>query len=612
MKTMIIRASTALAIGLCLLTLQVATAFAQSAKPDAPANGNFDIFRGNAGHSGYFATNLTAGLAVLWQNTTSALPGNTSSPTLVDGVLYFGSGNHVFAINAKDGTVKWQYPTADVDKSGQALPGPFNCPATVSDGKVYIGGDDRKLYVLDAQTGDNLWVFQTGGAVRSAPLIDSGVVFFGATDNHLYAVRLDNQQPYWGGQFKTNGSVTAAPMVASGYLYFADDESIYRVNEESGRMDWSSRQIGGMTASPVLDNGTVYVGVGRTEEAIVARNGGSRWVATLSSEPSGPATTGGSEGLVYVPTSDQYMYALDSRGGVRWKTNLHDNVVAPPLLTDSLLIAATNSGTVYGMDPHTGAIEWSYTMRPVKATSDDASAPKTTTITAAPIAADGTLYILSDDGTLTAFASGAPDTVPPSIVSTYPSASTAISGVNIGYQITVRDVGSGVRPDSVSLLVDGNPIPVEYDPVQDLVQVKAQTGNNAILGRAQVTLPTLGGGQHSAVLTISDWRGNKLVKNWAFMVDSSLNPAEASLSSPGTVTSGSGNGGGNGQDNNNMNFGGNGQGGSPGVPGGFGGGPGGGGPNGGGGQGGHQPNFPPPSRPPNNGGGPGLPPPPPI
>ncbi|HEX5322601.1 MAG TPA: PQQ-binding-like beta-propeller repeat protein [Capsulimonadaceae bacterium] len=534
MKTTIHRWSIAMVMGLSLFCALLVAAQAQSATTGGPASGNIDTYRGGPGHNGYVGVKLPTNLAVRWQNTTTPQPNNSSSPACVDGVLYFGSGNHVYAVNAKDGTLKWQFPKAEVDQSGVALPGPFNGPATVYNGRVYIGGDDNKLYVLDAGTGESQWQFATGGAVRGAPLIDNGAVFFGGTDNHLYAVRLDNQQPLWGGQFRTNGSVTAAPMVANGILFFSDDDTVYGVSEDSGRPLWSSRQIGGMTAPPMLDNGTIYVGVGRTLEAIISRSGSSRWTSTLPSEPSAAATAGGSEGLVYIPSTDQNLYALDARGNIRWKSNLHDLVSAPPVLTDSMLVVATRAGALYGLDPHSGAVNWVYSLRPAKSTADAASSK--TSVSAAPVAAGGNLYVLSDDGTLSAFSGDAPDTVPPTVVSTYPSSSDAISGVNIPYQITVHDFGSGIRPDSVSLQVDGKAIPVEYDPINDLIQVKAQTlSSGSILGRAQVTLPTLGGGPHTAVLTLTDWRGNKLVRRWAFLVDSSLNPPESTISAPGTV-----------------------------------------------------------------------------
>lgn len=656
MNRTILHASLASLAGFVLLSALLAPALAQSdtssdssSASDTSATPASDLvlFRGGKGHAGYLNVKLPGSLAVSWQNTTAPGGQDPSAPAFYNGVLYFGSGNHIYAVNADDGTVKWQYPNTTYDQSGQAPLGPFDCPATVSGGKVYIGGDDNKLYVLDADTGENLWQFQAGGAIDSAPVIDNGVVYFGSDDQNLYDIRLDNRQEAWGGAFKTTGSITAAPMVENGFVYFADDTNIYGASEDSGRLLWRQRVIGGMTSAPVLDNGLIYVGVARTLEAIVARSGSNRWQATLPSEPTAAATTGGPSGLVYVPTSDGHICALDSRGAIRWSTNIHDQVSAPPLLTPTALYVVTTSGTIYNLDPVTGDVAWAYSLHPattgnaavvaVNGQATDPAADQTQTPTgrpqnnapqigfaAAPIATDHALYALATDGTLTAFSPAAPDTVPPVVDNTFPDSKAPVSGVNIPYQITLRDVGSGVNPASVALKVDGKTIPVTYDPVQDLVQVQAQTGNTSVVGRAQVQLATLDGGQHTAILTASDWRGNKLTYTWAFTVDSSLNPPEANFSNPGTILPGN-------QDNGSSDQ--NGQGttddnnpptssvmGAP-TGGGTGAGTGGGGNggttnrNGGGGTGGGG-TFP---QPPGgggggggNGGGAGLPPPPPI
>lgn len=574
MNRTILHAGLAYAAAFVLLSALGAQALAQSdadtaSDTAATAASDLVLFRGGDGHAGYLNTTLPGSLAVLWQNTTAPGGQDPSAPALYNGVLYFGSGNHVYAVNASDGTVKWQYPDANYDQSGQTPLGPFDCPATVSDGKVYIGADDNRLYVLDADTGENLWQFEAGGAIESAPVILNGVIYFGSDDNNLYDLRLDNRQEAWGGPFKTTGSITASPMIENGFIYFADDTNIYGASLDSGRLLWQQRVIGGMTAPPVLDNGLIYVGVARTLEAIVARSGSNRWQATLPSEPSAAATTGGPTGLVYVPTSDGHVCALDSRGSIRWTTDIHDSVNAPPLLTPSALYVATASGALYNLDPATGDIVWVYSLHPattgnaaVTAVNGQAmpvqfspqqngpgpygqqrNGQQQNTVpqvgfAAAPVATSHALYVLATDGTLTAFSPNAADTVPPTVVSTFPSSDAPISGVNIPYQITLDDIGSGVNPASVTLKVDNKPIPVSYDPVQDLVQVKAQTGNTSIVGRAQVQLATLDSGQHTAILTASDWRGNKLTYTWGFTVDSSLNPPESNFTNPGTVLPG--------------------------------------------------------------------------
>ena len=67
-------------------------------------------------------------------------------------------------------------------------------PAIGSDGTVYVGSNDQKLYAINGKTGVKLWEFETGGAVHSSPAIGSdGTVYVGSWDNKLYAIKTDSK-----------------------------------------------------------------------------------------------------------------------------------------------------------------------------------------------------------------------------------------------------------------------------------------------------------------------------------------------------------------------------------------------------------------------------------
>ncbi|KPK87434.1 pyrrolo-quinoline quinone, partial [bacterium SM23_31] len=77
------------------------------------------------------------------------------------------------------GTKKWEFQ-ADHDV--------YSSPAIGSDGTVYVGAIDCKLYALNSN-GTKKWEFQTGSSVRSSPAIGTdGTVYVGADDDKLYAI----------------------------------------------------------------------------------------------------------------------------------------------------------------------------------------------------------------------------------------------------------------------------------------------------------------------------------------------------------------------------------------------------------------------------------------
>ena len=112
-----------------------------------------------------------------------------SSPaTGSDGTVYVGSENcKIYAINGKSGVKLWEFVTGS---------NVWSSPAIGSDGTVYVGSEDGKLYALSGKSGVKLWEFETGGSVPSSPAIGSdGTVYVGSHDKKLYAIKTDSKGP---------------------------------------------------------------------------------------------------------------------------------------------------------------------------------------------------------------------------------------------------------------------------------------------------------------------------------------------------------------------------------------------------------------------------------
>ena len=115
-----------------------------------------------------------------------------SSPAIgSDGTVYVGSDdNKLYAINGKTGIKLWEFETGSYVLSS---------PAIGSDGTVYVGSWDKKLYAINGKTGVKLWEFETGHVVHSSPAIGSdGTVYVGSgsffdKDKKLYAIRTDSK-----------------------------------------------------------------------------------------------------------------------------------------------------------------------------------------------------------------------------------------------------------------------------------------------------------------------------------------------------------------------------------------------------------------------------------
>ncbi len=197
-----------------------------------------------------------------------------SSPTIANSTVYIGSGDqHVYALDALTGTIKWQFAAGDVIHASPA----------VANGLVYIGSWDRNLYALDAATGHERWRYTTGNdtttynqiGIASSAAVAAGLVFVGGRDGHFHVV-----------------------------------------DARTGVLKWTHDNHGGWTiGSPAVRNGTVYFATsdGRRFKALDAATGAVKFdLANKAISFSSPALAGD---VVYYGTSDGWLHGVDIRTG---------------------------------------------------------------------------------------------------------------------------------------------------------------------------------------------------------------------------------------------------------------------------------------------------------
>lgn len=184
-----------------------------------------------------------------------------SSPVVVDGIVYFGSGDtNIYALDAASGQLKWKFKTGDVVHASPA----------VVDGKLYVGSWDSYFYALDAKSGEEIWRFKTGEdaeihnqvGIQSSAAVADGVVYFGCRDSNFYAVDAATGKERW--KFNNKGSwVIGSPAIANGKVYFgtSDTALFYALDAKSGAPLFSMGFKGWpLFSSPALAGDRVYIG----------------------------------------------------------------------------------------------------------------------------------------------------------------------------------------------------------------------------------------------------------------------------------------------------------------------------------------------------------------
>jgi outer membrane protein assembly factor BamB len=551
--------------------------------------------RGIGGLTGGYADKVSLPLALNWKYTSVMTPYLPSSPTVTGNTVYFaaGSPSRVYAVDTETGALKWRYP------ADQPMATTVHTTPAYSNGFVYVGADDGRFYALNAETGKYAWAFDTKSSIGSSPTILDGTIYFGSSNGRVWAIdaKTGAEVSTWKSAARASDEITGAPAVANGMVYALSlDQVLHAIGTATGKERWATRLPGTVRRmSPVAYGDYVFVGVGSNLMSIMARNGAPKWTYPLPSDIS--ASPAVSDLGVFVVANDNRVYALDPRTGrAKWKNppKLEYDVIAAPVLEGNLLFVGTTMGGLYAIDAESGTIKWSYRIMP--ATTNTETIGAYTNVAATPVIADGALYVLSDDGSLSSFRADATDSAGPVISDLGPEMGIVINGQPpIYFEAKVVDEGSGVNPASVRILIDGEgaskrPEGRENEDKPGYVyDVNTATLKYDILpATGASTVRALADGRHAVTVVATDWKGNTTTKTWSFTVDNSIARRAVRRGSEANRSgTGANRGGGYGPGGPGGASGGPGRGGFPGGSGGPGGGPGGGGRRpGGGGRGG--------------------------
>jgi len=184
----------------------------------------------------------------------------TSSPAVVNGKVFFGSGDgNVYAVDAKSGVLQWKFATKDV----------VHASPSVANGTVYIGSWDGWLYAIDADSGQQKWAFKGGEdpaihnqvGFQSSPAVVDGTVYVGSRDAHVYAIDAATGRKKW--DYPTSKSwVNGTPAVRDGMVYAgtSDSSRFMALDARTGRLRFNFDAKAYVFSSAALAGDLAYFG----------------------------------------------------------------------------------------------------------------------------------------------------------------------------------------------------------------------------------------------------------------------------------------------------------------------------------------------------------------
>jgi len=169
---------------------------------------------GNDGYNGETNTSGTAG-DVLWQYT--PLKGVMGSASIMGDRVFIGSEDgKLHCLDLSDGSLLWDAATGDAIRS---------CPTPVPEtNSVIFGSWDTFLYNLNASTGTPIWKEQLSGYISAPATVADGRVYVGDLSYNLYCFDLVGEGDLTTEKiFEINTGIylrcRAAPVIHNGILY---------------------------------------------------------------------------------------------------------------------------------------------------------------------------------------------------------------------------------------------------------------------------------------------------------------------------------------------------------------------------------------------------------
>jgi outer membrane protein assembly factor BamB len=278
-----------------------------------------------------------------------------SQPVAQDGRVFVYDGGALNALNLTTGASLWSQPirTFGLNPLPTAMNGLVCMTASLEAG-------DYVLYALDAATGQDRWRYQIEDIPQTNAAAKDGVFYVGSGRELLYAVDATGRLRW---QAPAGDRIASTPAADAGLVsVMTQSYQVIAFDAATGRRRWRNTSgalaSGGGTGTfgpaPMIVEGAVYVrGTGGMLRALDAATGRERWSFAAGDKAGTPTLA---HGMLFVHDGNGTLYALETAAGkVRWTHNFETAPGERPALMDNTLYVGATDG-VFGFDPASGRI----------------------------------------------------------------------------------------------------------------------------------------------------------------------------------------------------------------------------------------------------------------
>ncbi len=249
-------------------------------------------------------------------------------------------------IDSENYSIKWGFDTGTFHLETNPVS---------SDGMVFFGGGFH-LHALDAETGKEKWKFKTEHHQYSNPVVSNRMVFFCSKDQYVYALDIYSGREKW--RFKIADESFSDLAVSDGILVFGSrDGFIYGIDINAGALKWKFESKFSFGIPILVFDGTVFLATPMYDNTIYAidlKTGKEKW----KYEPDkGITSLNVANGILFYEDADQYLHAIDLlTQKERWAFKPLSAMWIEPKIKDGKIFYL--AGNLYALNMNTGQELW--------------------------------------------------------------------------------------------------------------------------------------------------------------------------------------------------------------------------------------------------------------
>lgn len=243
-----------------------------------------------------------------------------------------------------------------------------------ADGKIYADSADGRVYAFDGASGRKLWSYEAKTRLASGPSVADGLCIVGGRQGEVIALDAGSGAERW--RAKVSSEVYAAPGIGGGKVIVrSHDGRVFGLDAADGTRRWVYDRSEPLltlrgNSPPVVGAGQAFIGFDDGKllalalddgkviwEQVVGQSEGRTEVERLI-DIDGPIAF--ARGALFTVTYRGQLAALAADSGrVLWSRDMSS--YGGVALNDDKLVVADVEGTVWSIDPSTGASLWSQT-----------------------------------------------------------------------------------------------------------------------------------------------------------------------------------------------------------------------------------------------------------